>query len=109
MPKAMRAEGAVGRGVRVAAHDRHARLGEAELRTDDVDDSLLDVTERVQADAELRGVLAQRVDLGLAHRVGDRLVPVDRGDVVVLGRQREVGAADPAAGEAQSVEGLRAR
>ena len=35
-----RAERAVGRRVRVAAHDRHARLGQAQLRTDDVDDAL---------------------------------------------------------------------
>ena len=35
------AEGAVGRRVAVAADDRHARLGEALLGTDDVDDALL--------------------------------------------------------------------
>ena len=36
-----RAEGAMRRGVRVAADDRHARLGQAELRADDVDDALV--------------------------------------------------------------------
>ena len=36
-----RAEGAVGGGVAVAAHDRHARLGEALLGADDVDDALV--------------------------------------------------------------------
>jgi hypothetical protein len=59
-----RAERAVGRGVRVAANDGHARLGQPELRTDDVHDPLLDVAERVQPDPELGGVGAQRVDLG---------------------------------------------
>ncbi len=102
-----RAERTVGRGVRVAAHDRHARLRQAELRADDVDDALLDVAERVEAYAEVGAVLAQRLDLRAGDRVGDRLVPVDRRDVVVLGREGEVGAADRAVGEAQAVEGLR--
>ena len=48
---------------RVAADDGHARLGQAELRADDVHDALLDVAERVQPDAELRAVAAQRLDL----------------------------------------------
>ena len=80
-----------------------------ELRADDVDDALLDVAERVQAYAELLGVAAQRLDLGAGHRVGDRLVPVEGRDVVVLGREGQVGTAYGAAGEPQPVEGLRAR
>ena len=71
-------------------------------------DPLLDVTERVQAHAEVGRVLAQRVDLGPGHRVRDRLVPVEGRDVVVLGRQGEVGAAYGPAVEPQAVEGLRA-
>ena len=72
-------------------------LGQAELRADDVHDPLLDVAERVQADAELLGVAAQRLDLGARDRVGDRLVPVERRDVVVLGGQGQVGTAYGAA------------
>ncbi len=34
-------EGAMGRGVGIAAHDRHARLREPELRPDHVDDALV--------------------------------------------------------------------
>ena len=41
-------------------------------------------------------------------RVGDRLVDVGGGDVVVLGGDGEVGPAHGAAGQAQAVEGLRA-
>ena len=40
-PEGQRAEGAVGRGVRVAADDRHARLGHAEFGSDHVDDALV--------------------------------------------------------------------
>ena len=102
-----RAERAVRAGVAVAADDRHAGLGQAELRADHVHDALLDVAERVQADAELLGVATQRLDLGAGDGVGDRLVPVERGDVVVLGGEGEVGAAHGAAGEPQPVERLR--
>ena len=76
-------------------------MREAELRADDVHDALLLVAERVQADAELRGVAAQRLDLRAARQVGDRLVDVERRGVVVLGRDREVGTAHRAAGQAR--------
>ena len=56
MPNAIAPNAPCVRGVRVAADDRHARLGQPELRADDVHDALLDVAERVQADAELLGV-----------------------------------------------------
>jgi hypothetical protein len=113
-----RAERAVGGGVRVAADDRQARLGQAELRADDVHDALVGVAHRVQPHAELGAVLPQRLDLGAGHRVGDRAVRAGQGDagtsdpgrryVVVLGGDGQVGAAHLAAGRAQSVERLRA-
>ena len=80
-----------------------------ELGADDVDDALVGVAEAVDADAELLGVGAERVDLRAAREVGDGLVDVERRGVVVLGRDREVGAAHGAAREPQPVEGLRAR
>ena len=66
-----------------------------ELRADQVHDALVGVAERVEPDAELGAVVAQRLDLGAARRVGDRLVDVERRDVVVLGRDREVRAGGP--------------
>ena len=104
-----RAERAVRGGVGVAAHDRHARLGQAQLRADDVDDALVGVAQGVQADAELLGVLTQGVDLGAARHVRDGQVDVDRGRVVVLGRNRQIGAADLPSGEAQALKRLGAR
>ncbi|GAB3984464.1 hypothetical protein GCM10029978_094220 [Actinoallomurus acanthiterrae] len=103
-----RPERSVRGGVRVAADDRHARLGQAQLRADDVHDALTGVAHRVQADAELRAVLAQRLDLGARHRVGDRLEDVGGRDVVVLGGDRQVRAPDRTVRHAQAVEGLRA-
>ena len=102
-----RAERAVRGGVRVAAHDRHAGLGEAQLRADDVHDALLDVAERMQPDAELLGVPAQRLDLGARDRVGDGLVEVERRDVVVLGGQGQVRTAYGPAGQPEALERLR--
>ena len=109
-PERQRAEGAVGGGVRVAADDRHPRLGDPELGADHVDDPLAVGAERVDGDPELLAVALERLDLDARELVadprGDR-GPVG-GHVVVGGGERAVGAADRAAGEAQAVEGLRA-
>ena len=108
MPNARRAEGAVRGGVGVTADDGHAGLGQTQLRADDVHDALLDVAQRVQPDAELGAVLAQRLQLDAGDRVRDGLVDVEGRGVVVLGRDGEVEAAHLAAALAQTVEGLRA-
>src|ERR1700754_900563 len=62
----------VGRGVRVTADDREARLGETQLRPDHVDDALLRVAERPDLHPELGAVLPQRLDLRAGGGVGDR-------------------------------------
>ncbi len=67
------------------------------------------IAERCSRTPNSAQLLAQRVDLGPRHRVGDGLVDVERGHVVVLDRQRQVGPAHRAAGLAQPVERLRAR
>ena len=108
MPKAMRAERAVRGGVAVAADHGHPGLGQAELRADDVHDALLGVTHRVQPDTELLAVAAKGVDLGARDRIGDGELDVDGRDVVVLGRDGEVGAAQRPPGQPEAVEGLRA-
>ena len=102
-------EGAVCGGVRVAADDRHAGLGQSELRADDVHDSLVGVAEGVQADPEFLRVLAKGVDLQAARLVGDRQVDVEGRSVVVLGGDRQLRAADLAACEPEPFEGLGAR
>jgi hypothetical protein len=66
-----RAEGAVRRGVAVAADDRHARQGEALFRSDDVDDALADIVLRIIFDAEIGGVDGQLLDLDAAFLVLD--------------------------------------
>lgn len=93
----------------VAAHHGHTGLGETELRADDVDDALVDVSHRVQPDAEFLTVAPERVDLSLGDGVRDRLVDVDGGDVVVLGGDRQVGPAERAPRQSKSVECLRTR
>ena len=103
------AERAVRGGVGVAAYDGHAGLGQAQLRADDVNDALVGVTQGMQANAELLGVLTQGVDLGAARDICDGQVDVDRGRVVVLGRNRQIGAANLSSGEAQALECLGAR
>src|SRR5699024_553683 len=89
--------------------DGRARLGQAQLGSHDVDDALIGVAEAVQPDAEFLRVLAQGLDLRGRGGFGDRLVDVPGRGVVVLGGDREVGAAHGALGESESVERLRAR
>ena len=104
-----RAEGAVGRGVAVAADDRHARQREALLRPDDVDDALAAVELVVILDAEFARVLGQLLDLQPALGIGDALAAVGGLHVVVDDGERLVRRAHLAAGQAQALERLRAR
>ena len=78
-----RAEGAVGRGVAVAADDGGAGQGEALLGPDHVDDALALVALVVVVDAEVLGVLSQRFDLNLGLGVVDALGAVGGRHVVV--------------------------
>ena len=103
------AEGAVGRGVAVAADDGHARLGQALLGPDDVDDALVGVAHRIAGDPELGAVGVQHRQLLGRDGVGHRLVDVGGRDVVVGRGDGEVGPVDGAAGQAEPVEGLRGR
>ena len=104
-----RAEGAMRRGVAVAADDGHAGQREALLGPDDVDDALAAVVLRIIFDAEIGGVLGQRLDLDAAFLVLDAELAVRRGrHVVVDDGQRLFRMPDLAAGQAQAFEGLRA-
>ncbi len=106
--ESQRAERAVRGGVRVAADDRHAGLGDAEFRTDDVDDALLAAVDVVEFDAEVRAVFAQRGNLCRGDLVDDVKAAFNRrGNVVVHGRDAAIGAAHLASGESKALEGLR--
>ena len=104
-----RPEGAVGRGVAVAADDRRARQGEALLRSDDVHHALAAVELVVIFDAELLGVGGERLDLLAALGIGDAVAAVGRLDVVVDDGERLFGGPHLAPGHPQALERLRAR
>lgn len=104
-----RTERAVRRGVRVAARDRHARLGEPELRADHVDDALLAASRIEEVDAVLATVALELGHHRFGELVGER-APVRIGrDDVVDGRERALGMAHAQAHVAQHRERLRAR
>ena len=107
-PEGQRPERAVGRRVAVAADDRHARLGQAQLRADDVDDPLGLRAVGVDRDPELGAVGLQLLHLGGGHRVDDREAARRGRRGVVGGRDRALGAADAEPAGAQAREGLRA-
>src|SRR5699024_6028917 len=91
------AEGTVRRGVAVATDDRHARLGQALLGADDVDNPLPRRAHRMELDPELGAILRQLAHLGGGYRVRNRLAEADGGHIVVGGSNRKIRAADTAA------------
>src|SRR5579872_2410313 len=101
----------MGGGVRIAADDRHPGLRDAELRADHVDDPLPLRPKRVQRNPEFAAVAFERLNLNARELVADlRRDGSSVGWDVVIGRgQGSVGTPELAAGEAQSVERLRAR
>ena len=103
-----RAEGAVGGRVRVAADDGHARLREAQLRADDVDDALAVRAQRVERDAELRAVGGQLGELEAGLLVEDGQGAVVRRRGVVRRGHGPLGVADGQAAATEALEGLRA-
>ena len=104
-----RAERAVGRGVAVAAHDRHAGQGEALLGPDHVNDALA-LVELVEIfDAEIARVLGELLDLDGRFRILDPMRAIRGRHVVIHDRQCLAGLAHLAARQAKALEGLRAR
>ena len=103
-------EGAMGRGVAVAANDGRPRQGKPLFGTDHVHDALTDVAFIVVFDAELLGISGHGFDLGAAFLILDPVSPIRRGrDIVIDHGQRLVRRAHLTPGEAQTFEGLRAR
>ncbi len=94
----------------VAADNRHAGLGQPELRPDDMHDALVDAAQRVQHDAVLGAVLPQSGDLRGRQRVRDRPGPgdvqADGGNVMVHRGDRQVGPPYLAAGQVKALERL---
>jgi hypothetical protein len=103
-------ECAVGAGVRVAADDGHAGLGDAEFGADDVDDSLLARVDVVELNVEVGAVFAQGVDLRGGDLVEDVEASFNGGGNVVIDRgDAAVGATDFAASETEAFKGLGRR
>ena len=98
-----RAERAVGGGMGIPAHDGHARLGRAQLRSHHVDDAALVGIEAVQRNAELAAVVAHGVDLLARGRV------LVRQGTVGVGRQRGRGVVERGKGALRAAHGKSAR
>ena len=103
-----RAERAVRGRVRVAADDGHARLGQAQLRADDVDDALPVGAERVERHPELLAVGSQlgQLEGGLLVEDGQRAVVRRRG--VIRRGDGPLWVAHGQAATSKTFEGLRA-
>jgi hypothetical protein len=96
----------VGCGVAIAAHDRHARLGQPELGANDVNDSLIARRQVIETHAVRGTVLPECIELRPGQCVGDRQPPAGRGHVVIDRRERAVGPAHAPPGRVQTAERL---
>jgi hypothetical protein len=105
-PEGQRAERPMGGRVRVAANDRHARLGGPQLRADHVHDPLLRRVQPEQLDRELPGVRLQHAHLFGGDGIGDRQAAIAGGHVVVHRGQRAFRTAHLPSGQTEPVEGL---
>ena len=74
---------AVGRGVRVATHDCHARLGQARFRTHHMDNAILRMLQSVIGQPEILGILLQGIYLVLRNRILDWLILMQGRDVMI--------------------------
>jgi hypothetical protein len=105
-----RPEGPVRAGVAVAADDRRARVRQAQLRADHVDDALACVPHREERDRELAAVALEGAHLLGRRPLGPRAPPVraePRRDRVIHRRHRPLRPPHADAARAQLGEGLR--
>src|SRR5262245_21584731 len=99
----------MGRGVTVAASDRHPRLRQSQLGTDHVNDPLAIIIKAGKADTEVAAVALQRRDHVLRNDIEKGALALQRRDDVIDSREGAVRPSDFPAALAQSVERLRAR
>src|SRR5205085_11665670 len=99
-----RAERTVRARVAVATHDRDARLGQAKLRTDDVNNALQRAEAVLQPNAEFNAIALERIELpfGDGIRYWRRQRPGRR--IVIHRRDRQIGAPNFATRQAQAFE-----
>jgi len=85
-----RAEGAMGRGVAIAANDQQARQRQPQFRADHMHDALAAVVEPEQGDVLIGGVLVQLADHARDFGIGDRLATAARRHVMVGDAERQL-------------------
>ena len=100
--------GAMGRGMAIAAHNRHARQRTAKLRPDHMHNALTVIEQRDVRHAEFNDVLFQGINLQAAfgvHNAGATAV-IGR-DIMVHHGERRIRAAHLAPRGAQAIKSLR--
>ena len=85
------AQSAVGRGVAVAAHHHHARVGQALFGTDHVHDALTSIVEANQGNAVALGVGVECLDHAHDRRIQSDGAVANRGHVVIGHANRQRG------------------
>ena len=100
-------ERAVRGSVRIAAHDRHARLRQTQHRRERVHHALIGVSQRAQTYAEILAVLFERAQLQCGNLIRIRAVDVGSRSVVIFRCDQLVKVTRLASGQSQAFECLR--
>ena len=106
--KRQRAKRAMGRGVTVAANNRHARQGEALFRSDDMNDALANIAHFKNRHAEFFRIGRQGFDLDAAFLILDPAGAVCGRHIVIRHSQGKLWTPHFATGNTQTFKSLRA-
>ena len=104
-----RAEGAMRRGMAIAADDRRAGQCKALFGADDMDDALATIALVEIFDAELPGVRGELFDLNAAFWIVDAIRAIGCRNIVIDHREGFLRRPDPPAAQPQPLEGLGTR
>ena len=101
-----RSECSMGGGVGVAANNCHPWLRDTKLWSNDVDDSLIDISQGVDSNAKLRAILTKGIYLQSRYWIGDWFIDIEGWNIVIFCRDGEVRAPDLSSIEAEAIECL---
>src|SRR6266566_4479236 len=101
------AEGSVGAGMTVAADDCHSRLGQSQLRTNDMYDALLSRIDIEKLNPKIQAILPEGIYLFRADGISNWQAAIRSGNIMVHCRYGEIRAPHATIGDTKTLKGLR--
>src|ERR1700690_2543434 len=105
--KSESAERAMGLGVAVAEYDEQARQGQAQFRSDNMDDSLSAIVEPKQSNVLIGGICFELADHACDFGIGNWLVAAARRHIMIGDAEGQSGLIDEGPPFGQPAEGVK--